>query len=68
MLASGVLLSARLSLVIAVATLGVRIGLMDKGIHSSVILLALVTSTFAPTVFRFLAPPLPLPSKPSEEL
>ncbi len=67
-LASGVLLSARLSLVIAVATLGVRIGLMDEGLHSSVILLALVTSTFAPTCFRFLAPPLPDPSRAAEKL
>jgi Kef-type K+ transport system membrane component KefB len=67
-LAAGVLLSARLSLVIAVATLGVRIGLMGSGLRSSVILLALVTSTFAPTCFRFLAPPLPAPSRPVEEL
>jgi Kef-type K+ transport system membrane component KefB len=67
-LASGVLLSARLSLVIAVATLGVRLGLMDMGLHSSVILLALVTSTFAPTLFRFLAPPLPAPSDPFGEV
>ena len=66
-LASGVLLSARLSLVIAVAALGVRIGLMDTGVYSSVILLALVTSTFAPTCFRFLAPPLPVPPKAVEE-
>ena len=66
-LASGVLLSARLSLVIAVATLGVRIGLMDEALHSSVILLALVTSTFAPTLFRFLAPPLAAPSSAVEE-
>ena len=65
-LASGVLLSARLSLVIAVATLGVRIGLMEPGLRSSVILLALVTSTFTPTCFRFLAPPLPAPVKPPE--
>ena len=63
--ASGVLLSARLSLVIAVASLGVRIGLLDPGLNSSVILLAIVTSTFAPTCFRFLAPPLPAPSKSS---
>lgn len=66
-LASGVLLSARLSLVIAVATLGVRIGLMESGLRSSVILLAVVTSTFAPTLFRFLAPPLPPPQKSGEE-
>jgi len=67
-LASGVLLSARLSLVIAVAELGVRIGLMDEALHSSVILLALVTSTFAPTLFRFMAPPLPAPTEPSKEV
>jgi CPA2 family monovalent cation:H+ antiporter-2/trk system potassium uptake protein TrkA len=67
-LAAGVLLSARLSLVIAVATIGVRIGLMGEGLHSSVILLAVVTSTFAPTLFRFLAPPLPETRKNLEEL
>jgi Kef-type K+ transport system membrane component KefB len=66
-LAAGVLLSARLSLVIAVATIGVRIGLMGEELRSSVILLAVVTSTFAPTLFRFLAPPLPEPRKISEE-
>ena len=57
-LASGVLLSARLSLVIAVATIGLELGLMGADLHSSVILLAVVTSTFAPTCFRLLAPPL----------
>jgi len=67
-LASGVLLSARLSLVIAVATIGFRLGLMDPGLHSSVILLALVTSTFAPTLFRFLAPPLPVKTSPARNL
>jgi hypothetical protein len=40
---------------------------MDEALHSSVILLALVTSTFAPTCFRFLAPPLPDPSRVVEE-
>jgi Kef-type K+ transport system membrane component KefB len=67
-LAAGVLLSGRLSLVIAVATLGVRVGLMDSGLRASVILLALVTSTFSPTIFRFLAPPLPAPAKSTETL
>jgi Kef-type K+ transport system membrane component KefB len=62
-LSAGVLLSARLSLVIAVATLGVRIGLMGQELRASIILLALVTSTFAPTLFRFLAPPLPAERK-----
>ncbi|MBN2243583.1 MAG: cation:proton antiporter [Acidobacteria bacterium] len=62
-LASGVLLTANLSLAVAVATLGVRIGLMDPGLRSSIIVLAIVTSTFAPTLFRILAPPLPAPSR-----
>lgn len=56
--AAGVLLSARLSLVIAVATLGVRLGILDRALESQVILLAVVTSTLAPTVFRRLVPPL----------
>ena len=64
--ASGVLLSARLSLVIVVASLGLEIGLMEPGLYSSVILLAVVTSTFAPTLFRILAPPLPAPRKSRE--
>jgi Kef-type K+ transport system membrane component KefB len=67
-MAAGVLLSARLSLVIAVATLGVRIGLMGQELRSSVILLALVTSTFAPSLFRFLVPPLPAQPKALESL
>ncbi|MEW5975470.1 MAG: cation:proton antiporter [Acidobacteriota bacterium] len=57
--AAGVLLSARLSLVIAVAALGVRLGLLDQGLRASVIVLAMVTSTFAPTLFRLLAPAPP---------
>jgi Kef-type K+ transport system membrane component KefB len=65
--ASGVLLSARLSLVIAVAEVGTRIGLMTPGLFSSVILLALVTSTFAPTCFRFLAPPLKAPTESADK-
>jgi Kef-type K+ transport system membrane component KefB len=65
--AAGTLLSARLSLVIAVATLGLRLGLIAPGLRSSVILLAVVSSTLAPTVFRILAPPLPPRPSISEE-
>ncbi|MCA9728010.1 MAG: cation:proton antiporter [Candidatus Eisenbacteria bacterium] len=60
-LAAGILLSARLSLVIAVASLGVRIGVLNAEVQASVILLAAVTATFAPTLFRLLVPPLPAP-------
>jgi Kef-type K+ transport system membrane component KefB len=61
-LAAGALLSARLSLVIAVATLGVRLGFLDRVLESQVIVLAIVTSMAAPAAFRALAPPLPAPT------
>ena len=58
-LAAGVLLSARLSLIIAVATVGLELGLLSEEDRSLAILLAAVTATVAPTLFRALAPPLP---------
>jgi Kef-type K+ transport system membrane component KefB len=58
-LAAGTLLSSRLSLVIAVAALGARLNLVDRELESQVILLAVVTATVSPTVFRALAPRLP---------
>jgi Kef-type K+ transport system membrane component KefB len=57
-LAAGALLSARLSLIIAVAELGVRLGVIDRTLEASIIVLAAVTATLAPIVFRWLAPPL----------
>jgi Kef-type K+ transport system membrane component KefB len=57
---AGVLLSARLSLVIAIAEMGRELGLLDAAMESQVILLALVTSTLAPTLFRLLQPALQL--------
>jgi Kef-type K+ transport system membrane component KefB len=65
--AAGFLLSARLSLVIAIASLGVRLQLLDSGMQASVILLALVTATLSPVAFRILAPPLPAPEKDRTE-
>ncbi len=56
--AAGTLLSARLSLIIAVAELGVVLGLIDRGTESAIVLLALVTTTFAPALFRIVAPPI----------
>lgn len=57
-LSAGVLLSARLSLVIAVAEMGVRLGLLSRELEAQVVMLAIVTSVLAPTIFRALAPPL----------
>ncbi len=57
-LSAGVLLSARLSLVIAVAEMGVRLNLLSRELEAQVVMLAIVTSVLAPTIFRALAPPL----------
>jgi Kef-type K+ transport system membrane component KefB len=57
-LAAGALLSARLSLIIAVAELGVRLEVIDRTLEASIIVLAAVTATLAPIVFRFVAPPV----------
>jgi Kef-type K+ transport system membrane component KefB len=57
-LAAGVLLSARLSLIIAVATIGVELGFISIEDRAIAILLAAVSATVAPTLFRALVPPL----------
>jgi len=60
-IAAGTLLSARLSLIIAVAELGVQLDVIDRALQASIILLAAVTSTLAPAIFRLIAPPLAVP-------
>jgi hypothetical protein len=44
--------------VIAVGALGSRLGLVDRELESQIVLLAVVTATVCPTIFRLLAPPL----------
>ena len=66
-IAAGTLLSARLSLIIAVAELGVQLEVVDRALQASIILLAAITSTFAPAVFRLIAPPLPILSTPAND-
>ena len=53
-LAAGVLLSTRMSLVIAMAELGTRLGLLDRTMGAQIILLAVVTAVVSPVVFRML--------------
>ena len=57
-LASGFLLSARLSLILAVAELGVRLGVIDLTLQAEIILLTAVTTTLAPILFKLVAPPV----------
>ncbi len=61
-LAAGVLLSARLSLIIAVATVGVELGVLSIQDRALAILIAVVTTTLTPSLFRAIAPPASPPS------
>lgn len=56
--AAGLLLSARLSLIIAAAAIGLRLGFIDETINSALILTAIVSSALAPVAFaRVYRPP-----------
>jgi trk system potassium uptake protein TrkA len=55
-LAGGALLSSRLSLIIAVSAIGLQMGGIDAATNSSIILVAIVTSTLSPLLFNRLAP------------
>jgi len=57
-LAAGVLLSGQLSVIIALAELGVQLEVIDQGLEAGAILLVGVTAIAAPIVFRVLVPPL----------
>lgn len=54
---AGVLLSARLSLIIAAAAIGVRLEVLDPALNSAMILLAVFTAIVSPIVFNVLAAP-----------
>ena len=55
-LAAGSLLSARLSLIIAAAAIGTRLGVIGESVNSAIILVAIATVTSAPLVFIRLLP------------
>jgi len=54
--AAAALLSARLSLIIVVAEIGRHLGFISSSQEGSIILLAIVTTIVAPTLFRWLIP------------
>jgi Kef-type K+ transport system membrane component KefB/Trk K+ transport system NAD-binding subunit len=54
--AGGILLSSRLSLIIAAAGIGLRLGVIDESTTAAFILTAAVTSTFSPVLFNSLLP------------
>jgi Kef-type K+ transport system membrane component KefB/Trk K+ transport system NAD-binding subunit len=53
-LASGLLLSARLSLIIAASSIGLRLGAISESTNASIILIAALTATIAPLSFNTL--------------
>lgn len=52
----GVLLSARLSLIIAAAAIGARLGVIDAALNAAIILLAVFTCIVSPALFNLLLP------------
>ncbi len=65
-LAGGALLSARLSLIIAAAEIGQRLGAFDEAVVAAIVLVAVVTVVAAPWVFNRLVreAPQPLAARP----
>ena len=55
-IAGGSLLSARLSLIIAAAAIGLRIDAISEATNAALILVAALTSTFSPLIFNTLLP------------
>lgn len=55
-LAAGVLLSSRLSLIIAASTIALQLGAITPAVNSAVILVAIATCILSPVIFSFLSP------------
>lgn len=53
---SGILLSSTLSLVIAAATLALKLGMIDEGLHGALILVAILSCLIFPVLYNKLAP------------
>jgi Trk K+ transport system NAD-binding subunit len=51
-LAAGLLLSSRLSLIIAAAAIGLELGLISSAVNSAVILIAILSCTISPILFN----------------
>lgn len=54
--AAGFLLSARLSLIIAAASIARNLGLISEALNAAIILLAIISCTFAPILFNRIHP------------
>lgn len=57
-IASGILLSTRMSLIIAVGAIGVTLGILSDSVNADIILLAMILVTFGPMAFNRIMPKL----------
>ncbi|MDK1019332.1 MAG: cation:proton antiporter [Actinomycetota bacterium] len=57
-LGAGVLLAGQLSVIIALAAVGVQIGVIDEGLAAGAVLIVGVTAVLSPILFRLLSPDL----------
>ncbi|RJQ48051.1 MAG: hypothetical protein C4534_00240 [Gaiellales bacterium] len=55
-IAAGLLLSARLSLIIAASAIGLRLGIISESVNAAIILVAAITVTLTPVLFSRLTP------------
>lgn len=55
-ISAGVLMSARLSLIIAAAAIGLELGVITEAVNSAVILVAVITCTISPVLFGWISP------------
>ncbi len=55
-LAGGLLLSSRLSLIIAASAIALNLGVIDDAVNSAIILVAIVTVTLSPILFDIILP------------
>ena len=55
-IAAGVLLSSRLSLIIAASVIGVELGVIDQETNAAIIFVAVISSTVAPSLFLRMVP------------
>ncbi len=54
--AAGMLVSSRLSLIVAAAAIGLDLGVITDAVNSAIILIAVITCTVSPIVFSWLMP------------
>jgi Trk K+ transport system NAD-binding subunit len=62
-LAAGVLLSSRLSLIIAAAAIALDLGVINQATNAAIILVAIVSCTLSPMVFNRVCPPTEAPER-----